>query len=51
MLLSVYETELEADESLSHVFTIGPIIAIFHHSVKGITSDETSSQGLDLNRN
>ena len=43
MLLFVDETEFEADETLSHVFAIGPIVTILHHGVKGITGDETSS--------
>ena len=51
MLFFVDETELEADEAFSHVFTLGPIPTILHHGVEGIPSKEASCEGLDLDRN
>lgn len=50
MLLFVDETKLETNQALSHVFAIRPITTILHHCVEGIPSNETSSKGLDLNR-
>ena len=49
MLLSVNETEFEADEAFSHVFAVRPIVLIFHHHIEGISCEEASGQGLYIN--
>ena len=48
MLLLVDKTKLEANQTLSHVFTIRPYLLFYQHIVKGISSDESSHQSLSL---
>ena len=49
MLLSVNETEFEADEAFSHVFAVRSVVLVFHHHIEGISCEETSGQGLYIN--
>ena len=50
MLLTINETELKADQALSHVLALWPIVIVLHHHVECISGEESASESLYLHR-
>ena len=48
VLLSIDETKFKANQALTHILALGPIIFVLHHHIESVPCKESAGEGLHL---